>query len=99
MNVRELPRKVEGLPVVKSVFLGWLTGYGPADPPGYHCAVITHAHGSDPGRDFSLHVMRAPGLDKPWVTVESDRDISSGTANAGFAEIEKRAEWPTGSNV
>jgi hypothetical protein len=93
VNVRELPRKVDQLPVVKAVYLGWLSHY--ATTGGYFCGVITYGEATPgKGKNFHFFVLRTLGLDKPWVRVESDWDLRNGEANAKLEEIEKLAEWP-----
>lgn len=95
MNVRELPSRVDGLPVMKAVYLGRLNHY--TAEPGHFCAVITYgeAH-TRKGKNFHFFVLRALGLDKPWLRIESNWDIGNGEANAKLKEIEKLAVWPEG---
>jgi hypothetical protein len=95
VNVRELPRKVDGLPVVKATYLGWLNNY--SAEPGYFCAVITYgeAH-TGKGNGFHFFILRALGLDKPWLRIESAWGLGNGDANARLTEAEKLAEWPRG---
>lgn len=97
MRVRDLPRKVDGLPVVKAAHLGWLESH--SAEPGYFCAVITYgtAH-TGKGENFHLHLLRALGLDRPWHRMESSWDLRNGEANAGFKEYEKLADWPEGNS-
>lgn len=98
MNIRELPRKVEGLPILKVTYLGWLSHY--AVTPGYFCVVITYGTQSpEEGDRFHVHVMRALGLAKPWNRIESHRNLRNGEASAKFSEVEKLAEWPKGDGT
>lgn len=93
MNIRELPRRVAGLPVLKVTFLGWLAQQ--SLEPGYHAVAITYGE-SEPeaGDQFHVHLLCASGLDKPWRCMENHWDLSNGEANARFNQIEKLAEWP-----
>jgi hypothetical protein len=93
VNVKELPRRVKKLPVVKAVFLGWLRDYTPG-MAGYFCAVITHDKGAPDGAAFNTHMLWAPGLDKPWSEHQTWGNQSSGQADQAFIALEKLAEWP-----
>lgn len=98
MNVRTLPTRVDKAPVVKAVFLGWVRDL--AAEAGYFAAIVTHVPDKDgTGQAYEVHLLRALGLDKPWLRIESRRDLSNGAANALFAEYEKKAEWPEKSTA
>lgn len=95
MNVRELPRKYAGLPILKATFLGWLGHQAPE--PGYFCVVLTYGKSEPDGGDaFHVHLLRAKGLDKPWQGVEDHWNLRNGEAGAKFEQFEKLAEWPKG---
>lgn len=98
MIVKELPRRVQKLPVVKAVFLGWLSHYTPG-MPGYFCAVITHDKGAPNPAGFHVHVLWASGLDKSWTEHQTWNDLSNGQAGAQFASTEKLAEWLESGNT
>lgn len=98
MNVKELPRRVDKAPVVKAAFLGWLRGVTPE--AGYFAAVITHDHGkAETGEAFEIHLLRASGLDRPWLRIESDRGLGIEAANVTFETYEALAEWPKGEQA
>lgn len=97
MHVRELPHKVNGLPIVKATFLGWLGQHGPlsiSPGPGYYAAALTHDHKAGPERSFRVHLMYAAGLDKPWKVAESHEGLNNGTGSVTFSKYEELAEWP-----
>jgi hypothetical protein len=95
MNIRELPRKVEGLSVLKATYLGWLGRY--AAEPGYFCVVITYGDtGGGEGGAFHVHMLRALGLDKPWHRIDSYRNLGHDEANNRFQTHEELAVWPEG---
>ncbi|MFE0472648.1 hypothetical protein ACFW2V_13635 [Streptomyces sp. NPDC058947] len=95
MNVKEMPRRVEGDPVVKGTFLGWVRHL--PQGPGYACFVITHDHDAG-GLTFRAHLMRADGLDKPWKSIEGFENLTVGMASELFERHGKLAEWPEGNN-
>jgi len=93
LRVKEAPRRVETLPVAKSVFLGWLSDY--RQQPGYFAYVLTYGVTDvDQGDQYQGHLMWAPGLDKPWRRIVSKLEMTRDEALAEFAEHEKLAVWP-----
>lgn len=100
MHVKELPRRVEGQPVVKVLFLGWLGAHGGPlsviPGAGYYAVALTHDHSAAPDQSFHVHLMHATGLDKPWKVAETHRNLNNGTGNATFDEYVKLADWPEG---
>lgn len=93
LNVRELSRRVEGLPVVKAVYLGWLGNF--RQTPGYFSYVLTYGVTDvDKGEQYQGHIMWAGGLDKPWKRMESALEMTRAEAQAAFEEHDKLAEWP-----
>lgn len=95
MNVKEAPRRVESLPVVKSVFLGWLPDF--RQEPGYFACLITHGvTDSDKGHQYQVHIMWAGKLDGRWRLVTSAVELTRSEALAQFEQYEKLAVWPEG---
>jgi hypothetical protein len=95
VNIRELPRKVEGLSVLKATYLGWLGRY--ATEPGYFCVVITYGDtGGGEGGAFHVHILRALGLDKPWHRIDSYRNLGAAEANEKLQGHEGLATWTEG---
>lgn len=96
LRVKEAPRRVETLPVVKSVFLGWLPNY--RQQPGYFAYVLTYGVTDiDQGDQYQGHLMWASGLDKPWRRIESKLELNKGQAIGHFSYHEKLAVWPEGN--
>lgn len=96
MRVREQSRKIGGLPVVKSEFLGWLGDYRQA--PGYFSYYITYGVTDvDRGEQYQTHLMWSDRLDRPWRLIESTLELTRDAALAAFAEHEKLAVWPEGN--
>lgn len=96
LRVRELPHRVEGLPVVKGVYLGWNKVY--SQEAGYFCYILTYGVTDlDKGEQYQGHLMRAGGLDKPWRRLESALEMSRDEAKAAFDEHDKLAVWPEGN--
>lgn len=96
MRVKEAPRRIEGLPVVKSAFLGWLSDF--RQEGGYVAACVTHGVTDvDKGEQYQFHLMWANGLDKPWRRIESVLELNRDAALAAFSENEKLAVWPEGN--
>lgn len=96
MNVRGLPSMVTKLPVVKAVFLGWLSDL--RQEAGYFSYVITYGVTDvDKGEQYQGHLLWAGGLDKPWRPIESRLELSREAALALLAGHEKLAAWPEGN--
>lgn len=96
LSVRELPRRIEGLPVVKAVFLGWLGNF--RQSPGYFTYALTYGVTDvDKGEQYQGHIMWAEGLDKPWRRLVSTLELTRDEARAAFDEYDKLAEWPEGN--
>lgn len=96
LRVRELPRKVGGLPVVKAVYLGWLSRF--RQSPGYFTYILTYGETDVyKGEQYQGHIMWAAGLDKPWRRLESTLELTKDEAKAAFEEHDKLAEWPEGN--
>lgn len=96
MRVRELPRRIESLPVVKAVFLGWLPDFRQA--PGYFAYALTYGVTDvDQGHQYQAHVMWSGALDQPWRRLESSLELTRDEARALFDEHEKLAVWPEGN--
>ena len=96
MNVKEVPRRVEALPVVKGVFLGWLPDF--RQEPGYFACLITHGvTDADKGHQYQVHIVWAGRLDGRWRLVSSSTELTRDGALAEFAQYEKLAVWPEGN--
>lgn len=96
MRVKDLPRRIEGLPVVKGIFLGWLSNF--RQQGGYFAYVLTYGVTDvDKGEQYQGHVMWSDGLDKSWRRLESSLELTLGEARALFDKHEKLAVWPEGS--
>lgn len=96
MFVKESPRRIEGLPVVKALFLGWLSRFRQEGGYVAHCVTygVTDA---DKGEQYQTHIMWAGGMDKPWRRIESALELTREQALAKSAEHEKLAVWPEGN--
>ncbi len=96
MRVKDLPRRIEGLPVVKAVFLGWLSDF--RQQGGYFAHCITYGVTDvGQGEQYQAHLMWAGGLDKPWRRIESSLELERGEALAASDKHEKLAVWPEGN--
>jgi hypothetical protein len=96
MRIKELPRRVETLPMVKGVFLGWLSDF--RQEGGYFAYVLTYGVTDiDKGEQFQGHLMWADRLDKPWRRIESTLELTRNRALIALAEHEKLAVWPEGN--
>lgn len=96
MHVKELPRRVEGLSVVKGEFLGWLPDF--RQEPGYFACLITYGvTDSDKGFQYQVHIMWAARLDSPWRRITSSMELVRDAALAEFDKHEKLAVWPEGN--
>lgn len=96
MFVKETPRRIEGLPVVKSLFLGWLTDL--RQEGGYFTFCLTYGVTDvDKGEQYQTHLMWSDGLDKSWRRIESRLELSLDQALGAFFEHEKLAVWPEGN--
>jgi hypothetical protein len=93
MHVKEMPRRIEGDPVVKGVFLGWLRDL--PQGAGYACFVITHNHVVG-DLTFCAHLMLAAGLDKPWRAIEAWENLTRGETSELFDRHENLAVWSEG---
>lgn len=95
MHVKELPRRVEGLSVVKGTFLGWLSDF--RQQGGYFASLITYGvTDADKGFQYQVHIMWAGRLDGPWRRIDSSLELSRDEARAEFEKHEKLAVWPEG---
>lgn len=95
MRVKETPRRVESLPVVKGAFLGWLSDF--RQRPGYFAYVLTYGVTDvDKGEQYQGHLMHADRLDGSWRRIESKLELDRDAARAAFDEHEKLAVWPEG---
>lgn len=98
MKIRALPTKVDKADVIKAVYLGWVRDL--AAEAGYFAAVVTYRHKMDgTGGGYEFYLLRALGLDRPWLRVKSEWDLDSETANALFAKYESKVEWPEKSTT
>jgi hypothetical protein len=96
MHIKDLPRRVETLPVVKGIFLGWLSDL--RQEGGYFAYVLTYGVTDiDKGQQLQAHLMWSDRLDKPWRRIESALELTRDEALATFAKHEKLAVWPEGS--
>ena len=96
MHVKELPRRIEGLSVVKGLFLGWLSDF--RQQGGYFAFCLTYGVTDvHKGEQYQVHVMWSDGLDKPWRRIESTLEMTRDEALAAFTEHEKLAVWPEGN--
>jgi hypothetical protein len=96
LRPKDLPRRVETLPVIKGIFLGWLSDL--RQEGGYFAYVLTYGVTDvDKGNQYQGHLMWAAGLDKPWRRIESRLELERHEAKAAFADHEKLAEWPEGN--
>jgi len=96
MRVKEAPRRIEGLPVVKSAFLGWLSDF--RQEGGYVAVCVTYGVTDvDKGEQYQFHIMWSNGLDKPWRRIESLLELNRHAALAAFDRHEKLAVWPEGN--
>jgi hypothetical protein len=96
MHVKDLPRRAEKLPVIKGVFLGWLSHL--RQEPGYFAYTITYGVTDiDKGEQYQGHLMWAGGLDKPWRRIESRLELNREAALTLLAGHEKLAAWPEGN--
>lgn len=96
MNVKELPRRVDGFPVVKAVFLGWLSDFRQEGGYFAHCVTYGVENANEGGR-YQAHIMWAAGLDKPWRRIESSLGLERKAALARSDRHEKLAVWPEGN--
>lgn len=95
MHVKELPRRIDGMSVVKGAFLGWLSDL--RQKGGYFCYALTYAMTEDErGFEYQGHLMWAERLDTPWRRIESTLNMTRDEALAAFTEREKLADWPEG---
>lgn len=95
MNVKDLPRRVESLPVVKGVFLGWLPDF--RQKPGYFACLVTHGVTSgERGHEYQVHIVWAGKLDGRWQLITSSTELIRSAALAEFDQYEKLAVWPEG---
>lgn len=96
MHIKDLSRRVETLPVVKGIFLGWLSDL--RQEGGYFAYVLTYGVTDiDKGQQFQAHLMWSDRLDKPWRRIESTLELTRDGALAAFTEHEKLAVWPEGN--
>lgn len=97
LNVREMPRKVERLPVVGGLYLGWNRVY--SQEPGYFCYVVTYGSTKDGAPErYHGHLLRALRLDAQWLRIESARDMNQTDALATLKDyFDKLAVWPEGN--
>lgn len=96
MHVKELPRRIEGLSVVKGVFLGWLPNF--RQEPGYFAILITHGvTDEEKGFQYQVHIMWAGRLDGSWRRIDSSLELTRTKALAEFEQYETLAVWPEGN--
>lgn len=95
MYVKEMPRRVDTLPVVKGVFLGWLPTF--RQEPGYFACLITYGVTDvDKGHQYQVHIMWAARLDGRWRLIDSSLELTRSEALAEFEKYEELAVWPEG---
>lgn len=91
MRVKELPRRVQGQPVVKALFLGWNDAEGGR---GYEAFVVTVNEASpEDAPVFRAHLLNAAGMDKSWGSRQMWPDLRKGNADSLFQEFAQRPGW------
>jgi len=91
-KIKEMPRRVVLLPVIKALWMGWQTQ---RQETGYFCFVLTFgANVVDEGETFNGHLLWARALDTPWRVLHTWEDLTNGEAGKLFADHEALAEWP-----
>lgn len=88
MRVKDMPRRIRGASVIKASWLGWLKYAG-----GCACVLITHNGTGRDDADFTVLVMRADDLDKPWRAIAVSSHLSLKTAERIFVAHEETAAW------